>query len=76
MVKIPHQIRALPSATGTDANAIQVTRSGVAAALVSIPQRYMHSPVEVCHLGDIEATVKLIAATILQLGRDTSFVPD
>ena len=45
--RIPYQLAASGRATPTDANAIQVNRAGVAAALVSIPNRYMHSPVEI-----------------------------
>ena len=44
--KIPYQIQAEPGGTGTDANAIQLSRAGVATGLVSVPQRYMHTPVE------------------------------
>ena len=45
--EIPVQVRGVPRATGTDANAIQISRDGVAAAVIGIPNRYMHSPVEV-----------------------------
>ncbi len=45
------QQRRAPRATGTDANAIQLTREGVAAGLVGIPNRYMHSPVEIVQPG-------------------------
>jgi len=72
---IVHQIRALPAATGTDANAMQIARAGMATALIGIPQRYMHSPVEVCHLGDLEAAVKLISCTVSKLDRKSSFIP-
>jgi endoglucanase len=61
-LKIPHQIRAEPGATPTNANFIQLSRGGVATALVRIPNRYMHSPVEVmCHK-DIDLTIKLVTA--------------
>mgnify|MGYP003494941651 CR=1 FL=1 len=43
----------MPRATGTDANAIQVSRAGVACGLIGIPNRYMHSPVEVIHRDDL-----------------------
>lgn len=59
--KIPYQIEAAPGGTGTDANAIQLTRSGVATGLVSIPNRYMHSPNEMVDLNDVENAVKLLA---------------
>ncbi len=72
----PVQIRALPRAAGNDANAIQLSRAGVAAGVVGIPQRYMHSPVEICHLGDVERAVRLIAQTVLGMDARTSFIPD
>ena len=59
--RIPHQIRAEGRGTGTDANAIQLSRSGVATGLVSIPNRYMHSPCEMVDLEDVENAIKLLA---------------
>jgi endoglucanase len=59
--EIPVQLRGAPRATGTDANAIQLSRDGVAAALVGIPNRYMHSPVEVVSLEDLEHAARLLA---------------
>ncbi len=59
---IEHTIAASGRGTSTDADAIQISRSGVPTGLVSIPLRYMHSPVEVVDLEDVEATVELIAA--------------
>jgi len=73
--RIPHQIEAAPRATGTDANAIQMTRAGVAAALISVPNRYMHSPVEVVSLKDVENTSKLMAEGVLALKKQQDFVP-
>ncbi len=73
--KIAHQISAAPGATGTDANAIQISRSGVAAGLISIPNRYMHTQVEVCSLSDLEACARLIAGTVARITPQTSFVP-
>jgi endoglucanase len=55
------------SATHTDADAIHVSRTGVPTAVVSIPLRYMHSPVELVELGDVEATIEVIAALALRL---------
>jgi endoglucanase len=59
--EIPVQVRGAPRATGTDANAIQLSRDGVAAGLVSIPNRYMHSPVEVVCLDDLDRAALLLA---------------
>jgi len=56
---IPIQPEASPRPTGTDANIIQVTRAGVAAAVLSLPIRYMHSQVETADLRDIENTIEL-----------------
>jgi endoglucanase len=59
---IEHTVGATGNSTSTDADAIQFARSGVPTGLVSIPLRYMHSPVEMVDMADVEATVRLIAA--------------
>jgi putative aminopeptidase FrvX len=71
---IPHTLAAAARATGTDADAVHLSRAGVATGVVSIPLRYMHSPVEMVQLEDIAACAKLIAAYAQTLGPDTSFV--
>ena len=58
--KIPYQVTAEPRGTGTDANAMQLSRGGAATALISVPNRYMHTPVEVISLDDLENTIKLL----------------
>jgi putative aminopeptidase FrvX len=58
---IPVQVKGAPRGTGTDANAMQLSRDGVAAGLVGLPNRYMHSPVEVVHLEDLERAARLLA---------------
>jgi len=73
--RIPIQREAAPGGTNTDANAMQLTRAGVATALVSIPNRYMHTPVEVVSLSDLEAAAKLIAETVIRIDRRTNFIP-
>ncbi len=73
--KIPYQREGAAHATGTDANAIQITRAGVAAGLISIPNRYMHTPVEVIHQKDLENTARLLAETCLQITPKTDFIP-
>ena len=73
--RIPFQIQAEPRATGTDANAMQIARAGAATALVSIPNRYMHTPVEVVALKDLDAAVNLIVATIEALKPTTNLTP-
>ncbi len=72
---IPYQLAGASRPTGTDANAIQISRSGVATGLISVPNRYMHSPVEVVALSDLENAAKLIAAFILTLTPDDDFTP-
>lgn len=73
--RIPFQIIPEPRATGTDANAIQVTRAGVATALVSLPNRYMHTPVEVVSLRDLDTASRLLAEFLLALKPDARFIP-
>jgi len=68
--EIPYQIEALPGRVGTDSWAIQVTREGVPTALVSVPLRYMHQPVEVVETQDIERAARLLAAFIAGLEAD------
>jgi len=58
--------------TGTDADTVHLSRTGVATAVVSIPLRYMHSPVELVDLADVEATIRLLTALALRLESDTS----
>ena len=59
---IEHTVGATGNSTSTDADGVQFTRSGIPTGLVSIPLRYMHSPVEMVDLADVEATVALIVA--------------
>jgi endoglucanase len=60
--KIPLQHGAMSSNSGTDTDVIFWTRGGIASALVSLPNRYMHSPVEVVSLKDLEKIPELLAA--------------
>lgn len=60
---------------GTDAARMQLSREGVATALISIPNRYTHTPVELCDIRDVEAAIKLLTETILSLKPDDSFIP-
>ncbi len=73
--KMPYQLAGAPRATGTDANAIQVTRAGVAAGLISIPNRYMHSAVEVVSLSDLENAARLLAAAVVAIDDKMDFTP-
>ena len=73
--EIPHQIGDAPKATGTDANAMQISRAGMATGLVALPNRYMHTPVEVCALTDLENAAKLIAEAVGRIDEGVSFIP-
>jgi len=73
--EIPVQFTGIPRATGTDANVMQISRGGVATALVKIPLRYMHTPVEVLSLADLENAVKLIVATLYRIKDKKAFIP-
>jgi len=68
---IAYTINASGRGTSTDADALQMSRSGIPTGLVSIPLRYMHSPVEMVDLRDVEATVELLAAFAARLTADT-----
>lgn len=69
---VPVQVEVSPASTGTDAWAMQVTRSGVATGVISIPLRYMHTPVETGHLSDIAQAGRLAAHFAASL--DSAFV--
>lgn len=73
--EIPYQVEGAPRGTGTDANAIQLSRGGKAAALVSVALRYMHTPTEVLALKDVEDTARLLAAFVHRLEPGTDFTP-
>jgi tetrahedral aminopeptidase len=60
---------------GNDATAIQIARAGVATASIGIPNRYMHTQVEVCSLSDLENSAKLIAAFVKSVTNKTDFRP-
>lgn len=64
---IPYSIGASGNATHTDADSLQISRTGIPTGLVSIPLRYMHSPVEMVDLADVEATVQLMVAFVENL---------
>ncbi|MGE0159577.1 MAG: M42 family metallopeptidase [Gemmatimonadales bacterium] len=72
---IPYTVQAAPKATRTDADGIYLTRRGVPTALVSVPNRYMHSPNEVVSLEDVRNTARLIAAFARSVGSATDFTP-
>ena len=71
--QIPFTVESLGRGTGTDADAIHLSRAGVPTGLVSVPLRYMHSPVELVSVPDIDAAARLIAAFAKLLEPGTSF---
>ncbi len=73
--RIPIQMEACPRATGTDANAIQLNRAGVATALIAVPDRYMHTPCEVVSLKDIDAASNLLARLLATMPAAVDFTP-
>ena len=66
--EIPFQLEVMGGTTGTNADEINVTRGGVPCGLVSIPQRNMHTPAEICDHKDIENVARLLAAFIREVG--------
>ena len=72
---LAYTLEAAGGRSGTDADAMVVTGRGMAGGVVSVPCRYMHSPVEVISLADLETCAKLLAATIRAIGPETDFVP-
>jgi putative aminopeptidase FrvX len=74
--KIPYTIEAASRDTHTDAEAIFNAHRGVATGLVSVPNRYMHSPNEMVAMEDLDRTSRLLAAFARKLGPETSFVPE
>lgn len=72
---IPYTVQASPKATRTDADGIFLTRAGVPTGLVSVPNRYMHSPNEIVSISDLFHAAKLIAAFVRKLTPETDFTP-
>jgi tetrahedral aminopeptidase len=72
---LPYQMAATGRATPNDANTLQITRAGVATGLVSIPNRYMHSAVEMVSLDDLDAAANLLCRFAESLASDDDFTP-
>jgi endoglucanase len=73
--EIPVQVRGTPRATGTDANVMQLSRDGVATGLVGIPNRYMHSPVEIVSLDDLEKAARMLAEFCAGVSPEMDWTP-
>jgi endoglucanase len=70
---VDSQLQATGVRTGTDADAFYTTRSGIPAVSVGIPNRYMHTPVEVVDTDDLDATVDLLAEFAVRAGEYDDF---
>jgi endoglucanase len=70
---IEYTVEVAGSSTRTDSDAIHLSRNGIPTGGVWIPLRYMHSPVELVELGDVEQVVRLVAAFALRLDAETDF---
>jgi tetrahedral aminopeptidase len=73
--QIPYQIEAAPRGTGTDANAMQLNKAGMATGLISVPLRYMHTPCEVLSLVDLESACRLCAAFARRVNEEIDWTP-
>lgn len=69
------QVKGANQGTANDANVLQLTRAGVATAALGIPNRYMHSPVEVVALADLDTAAELLARFIPTVNTESSFLP-
>jgi endoglucanase len=74
--KIPYSVQAAPRDTGTDADAIHNALRGIPTGLVSVPNRYMHSPNEMVSMEDVDRSARLLAAFARRLTPDARFVPE
>lgn len=72
---ISYSVQATPRASSTDADAIYLQRGGIATALISIPNRYMHSPHQMIDLRDLHGAVRLIAGFCRSLAETDEFLP-
>jgi endoglucanase len=73
--RIKVQQQPIQRGSGTDANAIQMTRAGVAAALISVPCRYMHSSAEMISVKDADNSAKLLAKFLVRLKGNERLIP-
>ena len=74
-IKTPFQIKAEPAYTETDADDFFITREGIATGILSIPMRYIHTPVEHVHLQDVENTILLLCEFLVNLRENQDFRP-
>lgn len=72
-LQMPYKVHAAGRATQTDADFIHIAREGIATALISVPNRYMHSPNEMVSLEDLDRVATLLAEVCRVVGPDTDF---
>jgi tetrahedral aminopeptidase len=72
---VPYQIDAIAGGTPTDQNAMQMSRSGMATGLVSVPTRYLHTASEVASTDDIDAAVAIVTRFVQDLTPDVDLTP-
>jgi endoglucanase len=72
---LPYQVEATPNGTGTDQNIMQMTRSGMATGLISVPLRYMHTSSEVISLDDVDKAVALLARFVRDIDQSVDLTP-
>jgi putative aminopeptidase FrvX len=73
--EIPYQVDVEAGGTGTDGNAMQLNRAGMAVGILGVALRYMHTPVEMLSITDVENCAKLMAAYCRMVKPDTDFTP-
>lgn len=73
--EIPFQVSVFPSATPTDANAMQINRGGMAVGLLGVAARYMHTPCESLDLTDLQNCVRLMVAYCRRITPETDLTP-
>ncbi len=67
---IPFQLEVMEGNTGTNGWYMQTVREGIATSVVSLPLKYMHTPIEVLNLSDVDAVSRLLAAFVIDLGKE------
>ncbi len=72
---IPYQVDVAPGGTGTDGNAMQISRGGMAVGILGVALRYMHTPCELLSLTDVENCARLMAAYCRRVLPTTDFTP-
>ena len=68
--QIPYQLEVMAGHSGTNGWYFQIAREGIATAVLSLPLRYMHTPIETVHRDDLDYTAQLLAAFLEGLGEE------